>query len=108
MKFENHYQNNNCQIVLDNGEKYLIYANWIHNQCLDNFKDWRCDAGVTRIKIDHEGQIFSGECHNDNLGNLDTGWELLDEVNAICKRNTCSACTDDLLVKKYAITGTIP
>jgi hypothetical protein len=105
LKFENHNHNNNCLIELDDGREYLIYANWMHNQQIDNFKGWRCDAGVTRITIDQTGQIFSGECHNNNLGHLDTGWELLDESIAICKRDRCSACTDDLLIKKYVITA---
>lgn len=107
MKFENHYHNNNCQIELDNGEKYLIYAPWMHNQHIDNFKGWRCDAGVTRISIDQTGQVFSGECRDSDLGNLITGWQLLEESDAICKRDTCAGCADDLMTKKYAITGTL-
>lgn len=79
----------------------------MHNQKIDNFKGWRCDAGVTRISIDQVGQIFSGECHNDNLGNLNTGWELLEESVAICKRDRCGGCADDLMTKKCAITGTL-
>ena len=101
MQFQNHH-NNNCTILLDNGEQYQIYANWLHNQKLDNFKDWQCDAGITRISIDPNGQVFSGECENSNLGNLNTGWQLLERDEALCKRDRCTGCTDDLLVKKLA------
>ena len=107
MKFENHHHSHNCLIELDNGETYSVYAPWMHNQKIDNFKGWRCDAGVTRISIDQVGQIFSGECHNDNLGNLNTGWELLEESVAICKRDRCGGCADELMTKKCAITGTL-
>lgn len=79
----------------------------MHNQKIDNFKGWRCDAGVTRISIDQEGQVRCGECANTDLGNLNTGWELLEESAAICKRDRCGGCADDLMTKKYAITGTL-
>ena len=99
LKFENHH-NNNCTILLDNGDQYQIYANWLHNHNLDNFKGWQCDAGITRISIDPAGQVFSGECENSNLGNLNTGWHLLEESVAVCDRDRCTGCTDDLLAKK--------
>ena len=106
MKFENHH-NHNCLIELDNGETYSVYAPWMHNQKIDNFKGWRCDAGVTRISIDQAGQVHCGECYDTDLGNLNTSWELLEESAAICKRDRCVGCPDDLMTKKYAITGTL-
>ena len=106
MKFENHH-NHNCLIELDNGETYSVYAPWMHNQKIDNFKGWRCDAGVTRISIDQVGQVRNGECYATDLGNLNTGWELLEESAAICKKDRCAGCADDLMTKKYAITGTL-
>jgi len=99
LKFENH-ANYNVVIELDTGEKYLIYANWMHNQNIDNFKDWFCEAGITRLTIDDTGNVFSGDCKNALLGNLNTTWNLLDETDAICKRDRCTGCTDDLIVKK--------
>jgi len=34
------------------------------------------------------------------MGNLDTDWNLLQEPT-ICKLETCTGCTDDLIIKKY-------
>ena len=79
----------------------------MHNQKIDNFKGWRCNTGVTRIIIDQDGQIHNGECCDTYLGNLNTGWELLEESAAICKQDRCAGCADDLMTKKYAITGTL-
>ena len=97
LKFENH-QNYNCEITLDNGEKYRVFANWLHNNKLDYWKDWYCDVGVNRVVIDENFNVFSGMCKNDNLGNLFTDFKILNEN--ICKKDRCTGCTDDLLMKK--------
>jgi hypothetical protein len=93
-KFENH-SNYNCKITLNNGKEYQVYANWMHNQNLDHWKGWRCDAGHTRFYIDKNFDVWSAECHNDYLGNALGTWEP--KFDTICNRPTCSGCTDDLL-----------
>ena len=105
MKFPLHltytnHPNYNCQIILDNGEAYNIYANWLHNQNLDKWQGWHCNAGVTRVYININGEVYDGECKNSRLGDLHTGWNLKDEDNSICHRTTCTGCTDDLIVTK--------
>lgn len=97
LNFENH-KNYNCEITLDNGEKYLIYANWLHNNKLDNWKWWQCDAGVNRILINENFDVYSGECKNDFLGNLFINFNILKDN--FCKRDRCTGCTDDLITKK--------
>jgi hypothetical protein len=96
-QFENH-TNYNCKIILDSGEEYLVYANWIHNQDLDRWKGWNCDAGHTRFYIDKYFDIWSGECRNDRLGNALDDWDI--QTGTVCKRETCTGCTDDLITKK--------
>lgn len=96
--FENH-ENYNCNITLDSGDEYKVYANWIHNQGLDCWQGWHCDAGHTRFYIDKNFDIWSGECKNDYLGNATSNWNL--KTDTICNRVTCTGCTDDLLTHKY-------
>ena len=97
--FENH-TNYNCKITLDSGKEYYVYANWMHNQGLDQWQGWRCDAGHTRFQIDKNFDIWSGECKNDYLGNVaDDTWNL--KTDTICNRLTCTGCTDDLITYKY-------
>ena len=98
MKFENH-KFHNCEITLDDGKKYLVEANWLHNENLDFWEFWKCDAGVTRIMIETNLIVYGGECLNDRLGHLEDGWDLL--INpTVCTQLRCSGCTDDLLVEK--------
>ena len=98
MKFENH-QFYNCTVDLDNGEQYNISANWLHNNNLDYWKGWECEAGQSRLLINFDQGIYGGECLNDYLGNLETGWEY-ENKPTVCKRDRCFSCTDDLLVGK--------
>ena len=96
--FSNH-KYYNCSILLDNGEQFNVNANWLHNENLDNWKNWSCDAGYNRINIDVDFSVTSGECHNDYLGNLLTEWHLLDNLTT-CRKDRCTGCTDDLLIFK--------
>lgn len=97
-KFENH-KNYNCKITLDTGEEYRIYANWMHNQNLDQWQGWRCDAGNTRFYIDKNFDVWSAQCQNDYLGNALGTWEP--KIDTICNRKTCTGCTDDLMITKH-------
>jgi hypothetical protein len=96
--FKNH-RYYNCEITLDNGETYRVGANWLHNEKLDDWFGWTCDAGHKRISIDKDFDVRSAVCHNDYLGNIFTGWDIL-PVPTVCKKDRCTGCTDDLLITK--------
>lgn len=96
-QFENH-PNYNCKITLDSGKEQLVYANWIHNQSLDQWQGWSCNAGHTRFYIDKYFDIWSGECRNDCLGNVLDKWRI--QTDTVCKQETCTGCADDLIAKK--------
>jgi len=96
-KLSNH-ENYNCRVTTESGEEFLVYANWIHNEQLDNWKGWQCEAGATRLLIDKDFGIYSGECKNDYLGNALTDFQLSEHT--ICKQDRCTGCTDDLIVAK--------
>jgi hypothetical protein len=97
IEFANH-ENYNCRITLLDGRQFLVYANWIHNNNLDQWKDWNCCAGVDRIFIDHDGKVYDGECKNSLLGDMNDDWNI--KVRNICTRNRCTGCTDDLIISK--------
>jgi hypothetical protein len=103
-QFENH-KNYNIKITTDSGEEYLVYANWLHNNQLDNWQGWSCEAGASRLLIDKDLKVYSGECKNDYLGSAIDGFELLD--HAICKQTRCTGCTDDLSIEKSNIFSTL-
>ena len=99
MKFENH-QHYNCEITLSDGSTFKVSANWIHNENLDYWQDWHCEAGTTRLDIDKDFNVHSGKCKNDFLGNLFADWHIMPN-GTTCSRLRCTGCTDDLITKKY-------
>ena len=88
--------------MLDNGDEYNVDANWLNNEKLNNWKSWSCEAGYSRILIDSDLSVYGGQCRNDYLGNLETTWDIL-YAPTTCNRDSCSGCTDDLLVRKNLI-----
>lgn len=96
-QFENH-TNYNCRITTDSDEEFLVYANWMHNSELDQWKGWQCDAGKTRLHIDQDLNVWSGRCKNDFFGSVTD--QFYTGTSTVCKQDTCSGCTDDLIVKK--------
>ena len=97
-KLENH-ENYNCRVTTDTGDEYLVYANWLHNEQLDTWQGWICEAGATRIMIDKDLRVYSGECKNDSLGSALDDFIILDHT--VCQQPRCTGCTDDLIVTKY-------
>lgn len=94
-------ENYNCRVTTDSGEEFLIYVNWLHNNYMDSWSGWSCQAGAKRLLIDKDLKIYGGECKNDFLGTTDS-FDLLDST--ICQQKTCTGCTDDLMVEKYDST----
>ena len=90
--------NYNSKVTFDDGTTSLIYANRLHNEEVDYWQAWHCDAGVNYIYI-YQNEVYSGECVNDKLGVLDKDWELFDNYT-ICHLPRCSGCTTDLMQKK--------
>ena len=86
-------------MTLDDGSEFKLFADWIKNEGLDHWKGWKCDAGRTRLFINSELEVYSGFCFNDHLGNVISGFEIL-ENGTICQRDRCSGCTDDLALNK--------
>lgn len=99
------HENYNCKVVTDCGKIRHIYANWMHNHDLDHWQGWTCHAGNTRLYIDKDLQVWSGECRNDLLGSAVNGFEMLESTT--CLRETCTGCTDDLMVAKSSPRSSI-
>jgi hypothetical protein len=89
----------NCIATLSTNETFKLEANWIHNSGLDMWQGWSCDTGHNRIFINAESDVYGGECLNDKLGNLNTGWDLLPGPT-VCNKSRCTGCTDDLMATK--------
>lgn len=92
-------ENYNVEVHMSNQSVFRVFADTLHNQGLDSWKDWICYAGAHRIYVDKNLDVFGGMCCNDKLGSLVLDFELLDHT--VCKKTFCTGCTDDLAVKKY-------
>jgi len=99
--FEDH-KNYNCIVTTEEGTQHRVYSNWLHNQDLDHWQGWHCDAGYNRFYIDKDFNVWDGECQNTLLGNALEKWST--SPNTVCTRVTCTGCTDDLSTKKYKLT----
>lgn len=95
------HENYNVTIVMDNGKIAKVYANWLHNSELDYWKGWSCDAGVNRITVTEDFEVYGSRCKHDYLGNLNSGFELREET--ICRKDRCTGSTDDLTIGKRKI-----
>lgn len=98
MQFQPH-EYYNCEALLSNGRRYRIEGNWLHNENLDHWEGWNCEAGYNRIYIDADDNVYGGQCLNDQLGHLRTGWDVLPTAT-VCKKARCNGCTDDLIISK--------
>ena len=94
------HSNYNCVVETDDGKTFHVYANWLHNENLDQWKDWVCYSGVLRLSIDKELNVFNSECKSVYLGSALHGFEMLEQTK--CPKNNCTGCTDDLIVAKHA------
>lgn len=92
------HENYNCKATDETGAQHLVYANWIYNQGMATWHGYQCSAGETRFYIDKNFDIWSGECKNDKLGNVLEDWTP--KKDTVCKRETCTGCTDDLITFK--------
>ena len=93
------HTNYNCEVTTESGQQIKLYANQLHNDQLDAWKDWICEAGATRLYIDKDLEVYGGECRNDYLGSALTEFSMLEKT--VCQQEFCSGCTDDLMVTKY-------
>ena len=93
-------ENFNCRAEYQDGSTVAVYANQLHNKQLDQWQGWHCQAGVTRIYVDHKGDVWSCEGRNIRLGNVYSDWQHL-AAPGQCSKPRCGPCTDDLVTEKY-------
>jgi len=87
----------------ENGVDIHVYGSQLFNKNLNNFKDWQCAAGSTRIFILPDTSVYGGEYENDFLGKLeDNSFELL-TTHTVCKKDFCYNNPDDLMIEKFQL-----
>jgi hypothetical protein len=92
--------NCNAVVTYNDGTEVPVYASKLVINNLNNFSDWQCNAGHSRIFILPDTSVYSGECENDYLGKLsDQSFQILPKMTT-CKKTACYNNPDDLMVEK--------
>jgi MoaA/NifB/PqqE/SkfB family radical SAM enzyme len=95
---ENNY---NAIVHYDDGTTVNVFSTHIRLKGLNYFKGWKCKAGVERIFISSDLNVFSSQCENDFLGNLKhESFELINDFTT-CKQQRCGNNPDDIMMEKY-------
>jgi hypothetical protein len=91
------------QIQLQNDLKELYeidHAERLNSVGFNQFTGWRCSAGFRSIIIREPcGSVKRGHsCHDQPLGNLQTGFQLFKDVK-LCSTPSCLCSTDSKIPK---------
>jgi MoaA/NifB/PqqE/SkfB family radical SAM enzyme len=67
----------------------------------EDFSGWTCKAGITRLWIKANGDIYRASCSNDaKIGNIFFDTDIFDLEPTVCKTKVCP-CRDDIVVEKW-------
>jgi MoaA/NifB/PqqE/SkfB family radical SAM enzyme len=87
----------NCRV--DN--EYIIHANDIIKKNLNQFKGWKCNAGIESLMINWDGEVHRATCRvGGSLGNIYQGTFIAPREPVICTRDWCTCAADIPLTKQ--------
>jgi sulfatase maturation enzyme AslB (radical SAM superfamily) len=84
--------------TFSDGTTSRINANKLAAQGMNQFKGWKCSAGMKGIDVRANGIVYAGICNAQILGRI-SNFKLLDEY-LICPKNHCP-CPSDINLDKY-------
>jgi MoaA/NifB/PqqE/SkfB family radical SAM enzyme len=103
-----HNKTKNPLITFENNKNEVVEKNWLLLNEITHFKGWSCNIGVDNVYIDKFGTV-TGSCNN-LLYNLNYHYNIYDNnfvedfnpeiKSTICQQQTCSACIDEVNLKK--------
>ena len=90
----------NC--VID--DSVYLHANDVIKLHKNNFKGWKCNAGIESLMINWDGDVHRATCRvGGSLGNIYTGTFTIPTEHIICTRNSCT-CAADIPLSKEKLT----
>jgi len=66
---------------------------------LNRWEGWKCWGGIESLFVDEAGEIFSGQCREGRIGNINEAGYVLPDEPIICGKDSCN-CTQDILEAK--------
>jgi MoaA/NifB/PqqE/SkfB family radical SAM enzyme len=86
-------------------EEEKIIANTLGTMKLNRFKGWTCWAGIERLQIDYNGDVYRGTCRvGDSLGNFFSDYNLPSDP-ITCTRNVCTCAWSMAISKADPVHG---
>jgi MoaA/NifB/PqqE/SkfB family radical SAM enzyme len=90
----------NCVIDYENAPEVLKHANDIIKEHENQFKGWKCSAGIESLMINWDGEVHRATCRvGGSLGNIYDGSFEPPEEWVTCTRDWCTCAADIPLSK---------
>jgi MoaA/NifB/PqqE/SkfB family radical SAM enzyme len=84
----------------EQGESLYLHANDFIKRNLNQFKDWKCNAGLESLMINWDGEVYRAPCRvGGSLGNINEGNFTVPLEPVICTRDNCTCAADIPLSK---------
>lgn len=93
LKDESGFNFRNLIIHNDDGSKEVSNTNQITGDKLNQFKGWKCWAGIQSMRIGVDGDVTVGSCEIPSLGNVFTTFEL-PKTPFTCRDDWCCSATN--------------
>lgn len=85
-------------IIDDNIE---MHSNDVIKLHLNNFKDWKCNAGIESLMINWDGDVHRATCRvGGSLGNIYENTFIVPSKSILCTRDWCT-CSADIPLTKW-------
>lgn len=82
----------------------IMHSNDIIKLHLNQFKNWKCNAGLESLMINWDGEVYRATCRvGGSLGNIYNKTFLISSLPVICSRNFCT-CSADIPLSKEKVT----
>lgn len=91
----------NASITAQDGSSVDVKSSRLWDLGLAQFQDWHCSAGMTTIFVDHDLEVYGGQCRQVPLGNLHHSDFALNRSPTRCTRTVCTPCESDLYTAKW-------
>lgn len=90
------------QVTYDNASTVKEHPDNLIKKLQNNFKGWRCYAGVRRIHIEFDGNIYVGNCLNGgSIGNIKNNHNFLLSEPVVCESSFCTSNLD-VSIEKFS------
>ena len=78
----------------------FMHANDMIKLHKNQFKDWKCNAGIESLMVNWDGDVHRATCRvGGSLGNIYNGPFIVPDAPVICDRNYCTCAADIPLTK---------